>query len=132
MKAHEWIIALSVTVAAFGADTTYKGYLSDKMCASAGKGMVDGADLKNKPEDHTVACEVACAKSGYGLIMKDGATYKFVPFSGKGNELASSLLKNTTRTKDMYVEVTGYMKQGSIDVKGMKETNILNQCDLSI
>ena len=50
MKAHEWIIALSVTVAAFGADTTYKGYLSDKMCASAGKGMVDGADLKNKPE----------------------------------------------------------------------------------
>jgi hypothetical protein len=32
----------------------------------------------------------------------------------------------------MYVEVTGYMKQGSIDVKGMKETNILNQCDLSI
>ena len=124
MKVLGMMIALSVTVAAFGADTTYKGYLSDKACAKTGKGAMDGADLKHSPGDHTVACEVACAKSGYGLMMKDGATYKFVPFSGKGNKLASSLLKSTTRTKDMYVEVTGYMKKGTIDVEGMKEASM--------
>lgn len=124
MKALGWMMALSLTMAAFGADTAYKGYLCDKMCAGTGKGAMDGADLKNKPEDHTVACQVACAKSGYGLMMKDGATYKFVPFKGKGNELATSLLKSTTRTKGMYVEVTGEMEDGAIEVSGMKEAEM--------
>ena len=124
MKVLGWMVVLSVTVAAFGADATYKGYLSDKACAATGKGAMDGADLKNHPGDHTVACEVACAKSGYGLMMQDGAAYKFVPFSGKGNDLAASLLKSTTRTKGMYVEVTGSMSGGNLDVSGMKESSM--------
>ena len=124
MKALAWMVVIGVTAAAFGADTTYTGYLSDKMCAGTGKGAMDGADLKTNPGDHTVACEVACAKSGYGLMMKDGGTYKFVPFSGKGDALAMSLLKSTTRTKGMYVEVTGTMKGGAIDVSGMKEASM--------
>lgn len=124
MKVLGWMMALSFTIAAFGAAPAHKGYLCDKMCAGTGKGAMDGADLKNNPGDHTVACQVACAKSGYGLMMKDGATYKFVPFTGKGDELATSLLKSTTRTKGMYVEVTGDMKDGSIEVSGMKEAEM--------
>ena len=124
MKAIGWVLALGLSIAAFGADTAYKGYLCDKACAATGKGAMDGADLKNRPGDHTVACQVACANSGYGLMMKDGAAYKFVPFTGKGDELATSLLKKTTRTKGMYVEVTGDLKDGSLMVSGMKEVDM--------
>lgn len=120
MKALGWLVALGVTAAAFGADGTYKGYLTDKMCAGSSTAM-DGTDMKTHPGDHTVACAVACAKGGYGLMMQDGSTYKFVPFSSKGNDLAAAMLKSTTRTKGMYVEVTGSMNGSNLDVSQMKE-----------
>lgn len=124
MKALGWIMALSCAVAAFGADTAYKGYLCDRACAEAGKGAMDGADLKTNPGEHTVACQVACAKSGYGILMKDGMAFKFVPFTGKGDELAASLLKTTTKLKGVYVEATGEMKDGSLMVSALKESEM--------
>jgi hypothetical protein len=118
------MVALVVSAAAFGAGTTYQGYLCDKACATSGKLALDGADLQKNPGEHTVACMVACAQGGYGLLMKDGATYKFVPFSGKGNEQAAALLKTTARTKEMSIEVTGEMKGDSLEVAGMTETGL--------
>ena len=78
---------------------------------------MDGTDAKNSPCDHTVACQVACAKSGYGLMMKEGAAYRFVPFTGKNWPLPCSRkpLEGRARGGDRD------LKDGSLMVSGMRE-----------
>ncbi len=120
MKSPALLLSLCLAASGFAADTTYKGYLADTLCAKSGHGM-DGSDLLNAPKDHTVACQVACASGGYGLMVQKGAAYTFVPFDAKGNELALALLKGTKNAKAPFVNVMGSMKMDTLVVSSIKE-----------
>lgn len=120
MKFHTLLLSLCLAASGFAADTTHKGYLADTLCAKSGHGM-DGSDLMNAPKDHTVACQVACASGGYGLMVQKGTSYTFVPFDAKGNELALALLKGTKSAKAPFVSVMGSMKMDVLVVSSIKE-----------
>lgn len=121
MKIASLMLALSLTTAGFTADMTYTGYLTDKACGAAGSSKMDGSSETNAPQEHTVACQIACAKSGYGVMLQEGSTYKFVPFDAKGSAMATKLLKTTKKTKGPIVMVTGTQKDGVIQVASMME-----------
>lgn len=89
-----------LSVAALSAET-WTGTMVDVMCK--------GKDLAS----HTVKCSLACAKSGYGLVLADG---KFVKFDEAGNAKAMSLLKSTSKEKDLKAKVTGTLDGDVIQV----------------
>lgn len=84
---------------------TWSGTLVDVMCK--------GKDLAG----HTRECAVACAKSGYGLVMADG---KFVKFDESGNARAFSMLKKSTKEKDLKAKVTGTMDGDTMRVESLE------------
>jgi hypothetical protein len=124
MKIAALVLSTAVAISGFAADMTYKGYLADKFCGVAGTGKMDGSDLVNAPGDHTVACQIACASGGYGMMIKDGATYKFTPFDAKGNEMAATILKTTKKTKGPTVTAMGVMKDGVLQVTSLMESEM--------
>ncbi|MEI8134432.1 MAG: hypothetical protein WCH46_05040 [bacterium] len=90
---------------------SFKGYLMDKMCAKRRAGDVE------KMKNHTKTCltEEACAKSGYGVLVKG----KFIPFDQKGNELAAAYIKNHTGENDFEIDALGNMKKGKLALVGI-------------
>jgi hypothetical protein len=65
---------------------------------------------KANPDAHTKACALACAKSGFGIIDKDG---NYLKFDAKGNQEAMKLLEDTNKTDHIRVDVSG-KKDGSV------------------
>lgn len=120
MRFSALLIAASLATGAFAADSTYKGYVVDALCAKAGHGM-DGSDIVNAPQDHTVHCAIACETGGYGVMVKEGMGNKFIPFDAKGNELALNLLKSTKQKKAPLVSVAGSLKMEVLAVTSIKE-----------
>ncbi|MGO8880106.1 MAG: hypothetical protein ACLPVO_06755 [Desulfomonilaceae bacterium] len=104
-------------------DTRYEGYVADVLCATRGTAL-DGADMLNHPEKHTVGWlkEPPCVASGFGILTttKD-ETYTFHKFDKKGNELALELIKKTKKRDHSLVVVTGQMKDGVINVDSIVE-----------
>lgn len=96
--------------------TTWTGYLVDKMCSKC-----IAADAA-KAANHTKECltEDHCASSGYGVAIEGGKWYKF---NKKGDELAAALLASTTRDKGMKVTIKGTMKKGKINVTNISESD---------
>jgi hypothetical protein len=94
------------------AEKTWSGYLMDKMCAKRKAGDIE------KMTAHTKTCliEESCSSSGYGVVVGK----KFIPFDAKGNEIAASYLKSTSKEKDFKVEVTGRVKNNKIAVTAIK------------
>lgn len=80
---------------------TFSGTLMDAMCK--------GKD----PVEHTRDCAIACAKSGFGLVMADG---KFLKFDAAGNKTALDVLKKSKKEKDLKATVTGTLKGDTIQV----------------
>lgn len=103
-----------------GMGMAYTGYLMDKACGEPGKGM-DGSDVVNAPQDHTKKCLIACSASGYGLSVKDGMAYKFVPFDDNGIKIAAMVAEKTTKDRAITVKVMGEMKGGMIVVTAIEE-----------
>ncbi len=98
-------------------ETTYKGYLVDKMC---GTGFTKGGDVKkaaDKAKKHTKDCalEDNCKASGYGLIF-DG---KFHKFDDAGDKLALDYLNKTKKESNLFVQV-----KGTNDGDGIKVASI--------
>jgi hypothetical protein len=50
--------------------------------------------FKADPDSHTRACALKCAKSGFGILDKDG---NYLKFDAKGNQEAITLLQNSTK-----------------------------------
>jgi hypothetical protein len=121
MKVAAMIFALGTAVSGFAADSTYKGYLVDTYCGKAGSSKMDGSNVIDGPQDHTVACQIACAKGGYGVMVADGKKFKFVPFDAKGSELALQILKASKNEKAPAVVAMGTLKNGVIAVASLKE-----------
>ena len=94
----------ATAVLSFAADS-WTGTLSDVMC-------------KGKDQaEHTAKCAVACAKSGYGLVMSDGS---FVKFDKEGDAKALAALKETSKEKDLKAKVTGTREGDTIKVESVE------------
>jgi len=113
----------------FAADTGFfSGYLADQACGVAGKSPMDGSDMVNAPWDHTKGCAVACAtvtgEKGLGLMVPNGATFKFVPFDAAGNKIAAKALAASKKKAGLTFVVEGTLKGDTIVVSSVKETNL--------
>ncbi len=102
MKRMGFLAAAAALLGGIACAETLSGTLVDVMCK--------GKDLAG----HTTKCAIACAKSGYGVVLGDG---KFVKFDEAGNAKTASLLKTTSKEKDLKVKVTGAVDGDSVAVQ---------------
>lgn len=72
---------------------------------------------KADPDAHTRSCALTCAKSGFGILDKDG---NYLKFDDKGNQEALKLLQNTSKKDHLRVNVTGSKEGGVIHVQSVK------------
>jgi len=99
------LLALTLLAAGFAAAETFSGTVVDVMCK--------GKDLAG----HTRSCALDCAKSGFGLVEADG---KFLKFDESGNARTLSMLKKSSKEKDLKVKVTGTLDGDVIKVKAVE------------
>jgi hypothetical protein len=100
MKRLVMILFAAISLSAFAADTTVKGYLVDLACAKE-DGSKAGFGAK-----HTKGCLQMdeCEKSGYGVMTDDK---KVVRFDKAGNEQAKKFIAALTKKTDIKVAVDG-------------------------
>jgi hypothetical protein len=72
---------------------------------------------KADPDSHTRDCALTCAKSGFGILDRDGT---YLKFDDKGNQEALKLLHNTSKKDHLRVDVTGSKDGGVIHVQSLK------------
>lgn len=99
------ILAAVVLSAGASLAATWSGTLVDVMCKAK--------DLAS----HTAKCGVACAKSGFGLVLADG---RFVKFDESGNAKALAALKSTSKEKDLKAKVSGELDGETIKVTSIE------------
>ncbi|HXB21214.1 MAG TPA: hypothetical protein VNV88_07535, partial [Candidatus Solibacter sp.] len=109
MKKFLLMLFAAMAVSAFAADTTVKGYLVDRACASE-EGSQAGFGA-----NHTKSClqMAECAKSGYAVLTDDK---KVINLDDNGNAQAKKFIEGLTKKKDIKVAVSGDMKGDSITV----------------
>jgi hypothetical protein len=71
------------------------------------------AKARANPDEHVRQCALQCARSGFGVIVTDGA---FLTFDEAGNKLALAALKSASQSDHLRVTVTGLRKENSIQV----------------
>jgi len=103
------LAAVLIVVALAGAATAYAEQwtnvaLVDHHCLNK---------VKADPDAHPASCLIQCAKSGYGILTTDGTWLKF---DQAGNEKALAALKATAKKDHIRVNVTGELKNGTLDV----------------
>jgi hypothetical protein len=72
---------------------------------------------KADPDSHTRECALTCAKSGFGILDKDG---NYLKFDAKGNAEALKLLQNTAKKDHLRVNVTGEKQGNIIEVQSLR------------
>lgn len=97
-----------------GPKVTLKGYLMDKQCSAR---VMKSENPMAKARKHTKECAEECEAGGFGLVSDD----KYYLFDQKGNDLVSKLLKTTTRTDALGVEVVGTVQGDKLLVESIKE-----------
>ena len=105
----------------------FTGYLMDVTCGTSATGKaMDKSDVLNSPKDHTVACLLACEKSGFGIMTKGNgdAVYKFTKFDDNGTKLSSDLLHKTTKKNGMSISVKGTLGNNIIMVSSIEEKSL--------
>ena len=83
----------------------------------------DCSDFEDPPK-HDLPCMLmdSCRASGYGLdIQQEDGSWLFYMFDEKGQELAWDYLIHTDRMSELYVSVTGTLKDGTIYVDKLEE-----------
>lgn len=71
--------------------------------------------IVDKPDEHTRACALKCAASGYG-VWSDG---KYIKFDAAGNEKAVAALKASSKTDHLRVNVTGQLDGETLKVESL-------------
>ena len=99
------LFSIIVLTAGLASAETFSGTVVDVMCK--------GKDLAG----HTRSCALDCAKSGFGLVEADG---KFLKFDESGNARTLSLLKKSSKEKDLKVKVTGTLDGELIKVQAVE------------
>jgi hypothetical protein len=104
------ILFAAMSISAFAADTTVKGYLVDLACATS----PDGQEA-NFGTNHTKECLQMpdCVKGGYGILTPDK---KIVRFDTAGNDQAKKFIADLKKEKDVRVTVTGAVTGSSMTV----------------
>ena len=99
------ILALGCLIASPAIAETWEGWLSDVACK--------GQDVSA----HPVSCMLGCAKTGFGLVQRNG---KFLKFDESGNKKALQLLKATRKDeKEIEVSVAGTLKGNTVEVSSI-------------
>jgi len=75
------------------------------------------AKVKANPDAHARSCALACAKSGFGILAKNG---QYLKFDSKGNEEATKLLQSSSEKDHLRVNVTGKKQGDIIQVQSLK------------
>lgn len=104
-------------VIAKGPKVNLKGYLMDKQCSAR---VMKSETPMAKARKHTKECAEECESGGFGLVSGD----KYYLFDQKGNDLASQLLKTTTKTDALGLEVVGTVQGDKLLVESIKEIEI--------
>ncbi len=109
MKKFVMILFAAVSLSAFAADTTVKGYLVDLACS---------AEEGGKPDfgvKHTKNCLQMpdCVSSGYGVLTD---SKKVVKFDKAGNEQAKKFIAGVNKSNDIKVSVQGEVKGDTMTV----------------
>jgi hypothetical protein len=109
MKRISLLLAVAIAFPAFATAESWSNVsIIDTQCSTKAK-----AD----PDSHTRSCALSCAKSGFGIVDKDGNYYKF---DAKGNEEAIKLLQNTDKKDHLRANVTGDKQGDIIHVQSLK------------
>ena len=109
MKRISLLMALAVTLPVFAAAETWSNVsIVDTQCSKK---------VKADPDAHTRDCALTCAKSGFGIIDKDGT---YLKFDAKGNAEAMKLLQRSTKKDHLRVNITGEKQGGVIQVQSLK------------
>src|SRR6266404_1018847 len=98
-------ILIFVAAASLAAAETFSGTVVDVMCK--------GNDLAS----HTRECALSCSKSGFGLVQADG---KFLKFDESGNARTLSVLKKSSKEKDLKTKVTGTVDGDVLKVQSIE------------
>jgi hypothetical protein len=102
MKRISLLLAVAIAFPAFAAAESWSNVsIIDTQCSTKAK-----AD----PDSHTRSCALSCAKSGFGIVDKDG---NYLKFDAKGNAEAIKLLQSSDKKDHLRVNVTGE-KQGDV------------------
>ena len=72
---------------------------------------------KADPDSHTRSCALACSKSGFGIIDKNG---QYLKFDEKGNQQALKLLQESNKKDHLRVDVSGTQEGNVIHVESLK------------
>ncbi len=118
MKTLVRFAVLAGLLSAFGCfayAASVQGYLIDKAC---GAKMASANDQKSAA-GHTRECALMpnCAGSGYGVLTADG---KFITLDDAGNQKAQAALKDSKKTDNIKVQVTGDQSGDSMKVSAIK------------
>jgi len=99
----------AMAASALATDTTVKGYLVDRACAS------EDANNPGFGAKHTKNCLQMpnCEKSGYAVLTEDN---KVITLDYNGNVQAKKFIAALTKNNDIRVIVTGTMNGGEIIV----------------
>jgi hypothetical protein len=90
------------------AETWSNVSLIDTMCS---------AKATEKPDAHTKACALQCAKSGFGIVAPDGG---YLKFDDNGNTKVVAALKATKKADHLRVSVTGERQGDTIKVSTVR------------
>jgi len=114
------------------ATETLTGFLVDVYCwqLDSFPFAIDGADLVNAPEAHSIHCmrDVAqCRANGFGILVQqqDGTYNLEYAFDDAGNEAILKFLDETTLIDDVRITVTGY------PTNGLRTVNALSVAELA-
>jgi hypothetical protein len=73
--------------------------------------------VASDPDSHPRSCALKCASSGYGVFTADG---KYVKLDADGSKKALELLKASSQTDHLRVNVTGEMVDGALKVSSIE------------
>lgn len=103
------LMAVFLALPAFAAAENWSNVsMIDSQCSTKAKA---------NPDAHTKSCAMACAKSGFGILAKDGS---YLKFDAKGNAEAMKLLESTNKADHLRVDVSGTKEGSVIHVQSLK------------
>ena len=109
MKRIAILLAFSLALPAFAAAESWTNVsIVDTQCSKK---------VAANPDAHSRSCALACAKSGFGIIDKNG---QYLKFDTKGNEEATQLLQSSSEKDHLRVNVTGRKQGETIRVQSLK------------
>jgi hypothetical protein len=109
MKRVVAVLAMCLVLPAFAAAEDWSNVsMIDTQCSTK---------VKANPDAHTKSCALACAKSGFGILDKDG---NYLRFDAKGNQEAKSLLESSNKQDHIRVNVSGKKEGNVLHVQSLK------------